>query len=216
FSDAKRAPARVAILAGAGVEHDAAALRLKDIAQRWSIPVATTLRAKGVFPEDHALSLGVFGYAGTRHATAAILGGELDCLLVLGSGFNERDTMHWTVRAHSKALMIHVNTDMEELTANGDMGHVVPGSCHAFLDLVHERAAEIAPALTATQSRRREWLVGIKANPRLYDVEILSRASAPIDPPTAIAALRRALPRDGSGLADSGARRAVVGHFRAA
>src|SRR5437763_384682 len=148
-----------------------------------------------------------------RHATAAILCGELDCLLVRGSGFNERDTMHWTVRAHSKALMIHVNTDMEELTANGDMGHVVPGSCHAFLDLVHERAAEIAPALTATESRRREWLVGIKANPRLYDVENLSRASAPIHPATAIAALRMALPRDGIVLVDSGAHRAFAGHY---
>ena len=41
----------------------------KEVAERWSIPVATTLRAKGVFPEDHELSLGVFGYAGTRHAT---------------------------------------------------------------------------------------------------------------------------------------------------
>lgn len=49
---------RVAILAGAGVEHDEAAARLKAVAERWSIPVATTLRAKGVFPEDHALSLG--------------------------------------------------------------------------------------------------------------------------------------------------------------
>jgi len=210
---ANRDGSKIAVLAGAGVEHDAAAARLKEIAERWSIPVATTLRAKGVFPEDHTLSLGVFGYAGTRHATAAILGGELDCLLVLGSGFNERDTMHWTVRARSKALMIHVNTDMEELTANGDMGHVVPGSCHAFLDLVHERAAEIAPALTATQSRRREWLVGIKANPRLYDVENLSRASAPIHPATAIAALRKALPRDGIVLVDSGAHRAFAGHY---
>ena len=98
LADKAGAKSRIAILAGAGVEHDAAAARLKEIAERWSIPVATTLRAKGVFPEDHALSLGVFGYAGTRHATAAILGGELDCLLVLGSGFNERDTMHWTVR----------------------------------------------------------------------------------------------------------------------
>jgi acetolactate synthase I/II/III large subunit len=76
--------ARIVILAGAGVEHDAAAARLKELAERWSIPVATTLRAKGVIPEDHDLSLGVFGYAGTRHATSALLGGELDCLLVLG------------------------------------------------------------------------------------------------------------------------------------
>ena len=104
LADQASAKSRIAILAGAGVEHDAAAARLKEIAERWSIPVATTLRAKGVFPEDHALSLGVFGYAGSRHATAAILGGELDCLLVLGSGFNERDTMHWTVRERSKAF----------------------------------------------------------------------------------------------------------------
>ena len=128
LADKAGAKSRIAILAGAGVEHDAAAVRLKEIAERWSIPVATTLRAKGVFPEDHALSLGVFGYAGTRHATAAILGGDIDCLLVLGSGFNERDTMHWTVRERSKAFMIHVNTDMEELTAHGDLGHVVPGA----------------------------------------------------------------------------------------
>jgi acetolactate synthase-1/2/3 large subunit len=204
---------RIAVLAGAGIEHDAAAARLKELAERWSIPVATTLRAKGVLPEDHGLSLGVFGYAGTRHATSAILGGELDCLLVLGSGFNERDTMHWTVRERSKALMIHVNIDMDELTANGDLGHVVPGSCHAFLDLMHERAATVAPALQAGQASRREWLMKIKTSPRLYDVENCSRASSPIHPATAIAALRQALPRDGIVLIDSGAHRAFAGHY---
>ena len=47
---------RIAILAGAGVEHDSAAAALKAAAERWSIPVATTLRA-------NELSLGVFGYA---------------------------------------------------------------------------------------------------------------------------------------------------------
>jgi acetolactate synthase-1/2/3 large subunit len=191
LADQAGAKSRIAILAGAGVEHDAAAARLQEIAERWSIPVATTLRAKGVFPEDHALSLGVFGYAGTRHATAAILGGDIDCLLVLGSGFNERDTMHWTVRERSKAFMIHVNTDMEELTANGDLGHVVPGSAHAFLDLMHERAAALAPTLAAGEARRREWLSAIKAQPRLHDVENLSRSTSPIHPAAAIAALRR-------------------------
>jgi acetolactate synthase I/II/III large subunit len=213
LADANGAKRRIAMLAGAGVEHDAAAARLKEIAERWSLPVATTLQAKWVFPEDHPLSLGVFGYAGTRHATAAILGGELDCLLVLGSGFNERDTIHWTVRERSKAFMIHVNTDMEELTANGDLGHVVPGSCHAFLDLMHERAADIAPALAAGEARRREWLAAIKAKPRLYDIENLSRRTAPIHPATAIAALRKALPRDGIVLVDSGAHRAFTEHY---
>src|SRR5262249_11940955 len=135
----------IAVLPGAGVEHGTAAALLKMLAERWSIPVATTLRAKGVFPEDHALSLGVFGYAGTRHATNAILDDALGCLLVLGSGLNERDTMHWTVRKRSKASMIHINIDMDELTANGDLGHVVPASTHAFLDLMDRRADLIGP-----------------------------------------------------------------------
>jgi acetolactate synthase I/II/III large subunit len=153
------------------------------------------------------------GYAGTRHATGAVLGGELDCLLVLGSGLNERDTMHWTLRDGMKALMIHVNADMDELTANGDLGHVVAGSCHAFLDLMHARAATIAPALRAGEARRREWLAGIKAGPRLYDVENTTRASTPIHPAAAIAALRKAFPRDGIVLVDSGAHRAFAGHY---
>jgi acetolactate synthase-1/2/3 large subunit len=210
---ADRKPDRISFLAGAGVEHDVAAARLRMLAERWSIPVATTLRAKGVFPEDHALSLGVFGYAGSRHATNAILHSDLDCLIVLGSGFNERDTMHWTLRERPTALMIHVNTDMDELTANGDLGHVVPGSCRGFLDLMHDRADVIAPALQESQTRRRQWVADIKAGPRLYDIENCSRMTAPIHPATAIAALRKAFPRDGSVLVDSGAHRAFAGHY---
>ena len=71
LADVAAGRTRIAVLAGAGVEHDAAAARLKALAERWSIPVATTLRAKGVFPEDHPLSLGVFGYAGTRSRHAS-------------------------------------------------------------------------------------------------------------------------------------------------
>ena len=204
---------RVAILAGAGVEHDAAAAVLKAVAERWSIPVATTLRAKGVFPEDHDLSLGVFGYAGTRHATAALLAGDLDVLLILGSGLNERDTMHWTLREKSKALMIHVNTDMHEITSAGTAGHVVPGSCRAFLDVLSHNDGAAAAALARSQSARQSWVASIKAGPRLYDIENCSRATRPIHPAAAVTALREAFPRDGVVLVNSGAHRAFAGHY---
>jgi len=204
---------RIVMLVGAGAEHDDAAARLRQVAERWSIPVATTLRGKGIFPEDHDLSLGVFGYAGTRHATAAILGGDCDVLLVLGSGLNERDTMHWTLRDKSKAAIVHVNTDMDELTANSDATHSVAGSVHAFLDLMQERAALVETALRAGQAQRRGWLDKITAGPRLYDTENCTRATQPIHPATAIAALRRVYPRDGIVLIDSGAHRAFAGHY---
>ena len=204
---------RVAILAGAGIEHDSAAAALKTVAERWSIPVATTLRAKGVFPEDHELSLGVFGYAGTRHATAAFLAADLEVLLILGSGLNERDTMHWTLRGKSKAKMIHVNTDMHEITAGGEAGHVVPGSCHAFLDLLNRNKGAPADALAKGQPARQSWIAKVKAGPRLYDTENCHRATKPIHPAAAVAALRAVFPRDGILLVDSGAHRAFAGHY---
>jgi acetolactate synthase I/II/III large subunit len=206
---------KMAFLAGAGVEHDNAAAALKTVAERWSIPVATTLRAKGVFPGDHELSLGVFGYAGTRHATAAILNDAPDVLIVLGSGLNERDTMHWTLRERAAAgtVVIHVNTDMHELTTHGDIAHIVPGSCHAFLDLMQQRSEAIASSLSAGQPHRRAWLAKIKEEPRLYDVENCSRPTKPVHPAAAIAALRKVYPRDGIVLIDSGAHRAFAGHY---
>jgi acetolactate synthase-1/2/3 large subunit len=208
--------AKIAFLAGAGVEHDDAATALNAVAERWSIPVATTLRAKGVFPEDHELSLGVFGYAGTRHATAAILNDASDLLIVLGSGLNERDTMHWTLRgraAAAKSTIVHVNTDMDELTTHGDVAHIVPGSCRAFLDLMQERSEAIAPSLTAGQAQRRAWLAKIKQGPRLYDIDNCSKPTKPVHPAAAIAALRKVYPRDGIMLIDSGAHRAFAGHY---
>ena len=58
-------PRRPAILAGHGVFLSQGWRELRQLAERLRIPVATTPKAKGVFPEDHALSLGVFGLAGT-------------------------------------------------------------------------------------------------------------------------------------------------------
>jgi acetolactate synthase I/II/III large subunit len=205
---------KIAFLAGAGVEHDNAAAALMTVAERWSIPVATTLRAKGVFPEDHALSLGVFGYAGTRHATAAALDDPADVLIVLGSGFNERDTMHWTLRGRAgKTIVLQVNTDMDELTKHGVPAHVIPGSCRAFLDLMEERAEAIAASFAAGRAQRREWLTGIKQRPRLYDIENCGRPTKPVHPAAAIAALRKVYPRNGVVLIDSGAHRAFAGHY---
>lgn len=53
----RQAPSRIVVLAGAGVEKSRATSDLLAFAERFEIPVATTLQAKGVFPEDQRLSL---------------------------------------------------------------------------------------------------------------------------------------------------------------
>ncbi|MEO7097125.1 MAG: thiamine pyrophosphate-binding protein [Polyangiales bacterium] len=56
---------RPVLIAGSGCRGHGAPARLQTVAERFGCPVATTPKAKGVFPENHALALGVFGMAVT-------------------------------------------------------------------------------------------------------------------------------------------------------
>lgn len=203
---------RLAILAGAGVEHSDAAATLLRVAERWSIPVATTLRAKGIFPEDHPLSLGVFGYAGTRHATSALLGGDIDLLLVLGSGLNERDTMHWSNRLAPRHGIVSVNVSVRALAEERIDRLPVAGDCGAFLDLMASDGAHAA-VLDAGVASRRAWISDIRKGPRLNDTANLTSDQVPLHPVRIVASLRHAMPRDTILLVDSGAHRAFAGHY---
>ena len=59
---------RPVIFAGNGVTLAEASDELLRLAEWLNIPVATTLMGKGVFPEDHGLSVGMTGIWGTRPA----------------------------------------------------------------------------------------------------------------------------------------------------
>ena len=202
---------RIAVLAGAGVEHAGAADRLRVVAERFALPVATTLRAKGVLAEDHPLSLGVFGYAGTRHATEVLLSADLDLLIVLGSGLNERDTMHWSARLAPRLGAVNVNGSAKALALQTATTYPVVGDVGAFLDIL--LAEPNAAALDAGAGARRVWIDKIRAQPRLYDTENLASEAVPLHPARVVGALRKALPRDGIVLVDSGAHRAFAGHY---
>lgn len=204
-------PVKIAVLAGAGVEHAHGAALLRQFAEDWHIPVATTLRAKGVFPEDHPLSLGVFGYAGTHHARNALTDSSLDLLLVLGTSLNERDTMHWSL-ALSPDRTILVNLSVKAIGQHAE-GLGVVGDCAAWLSWLAGRRSVLEPALASTREKRAEWLAGILAGPRLQDIEHTSSDARPIHPARVIADLRAVFPRDGILLVDSGAHRAFAGHY---
>ncbi len=204
-------PVRIAILAGAGIEHAEAAAALLKVAETWEIPVATTLRAKGVFPEDHRLSLGVFGYAGTHHARIALLDTPPDLLLVLGSGLNQRDTMFWTLRL-SPAHAICINLEALPMAAHIS-GSSVVGDAGAYLDFLLSSSNAIAGSLQASRVARKAWLDGIRSQPRLQEPENQLSAAVPIHPARIVSELRKALPRDGIVLIDSGAHRAFAAQY---
>ena len=99
---------------GGGVEASGAEETLIAFAERFHIPVMTTLGGKGLFPEVHPLSLGHFGYAGTRHALETVMSDGVDVLVVLGSALNQYDSFYWT--RHLKPRRALVQVDMNPLS----------------------------------------------------------------------------------------------------
>lgn len=204
-------PIKIAILAGAGVEHAGTNGALLRFAEKWSIPVATTLRAKGVFPEDHPLSLGVFGYAGTLHAKRALMEESPDLLIILGSGLNERDTMHWSLKLNFEKT-ICVNTHPMAMEACSGSQCVV-GDVIEYLNWLETNSTQIEPTLQSTQEARQAWVTAVKALPRLQEPENCHSSAVPIHPARVVAELRKVMPRDGILIVDSGAHRAFAGHY---
>jgi acetolactate synthase-1/2/3 large subunit len=205
-------PSRIVALVGAGVEKTNAAADLMAFAERYEIPVATTLRAKGVFPEDHRLSLGVFGYAGHRHAIETILSDEVEVLLVLGSGLNERDTLYWDRKMLPSKALVHVDINPEVPGRTWHTEVPVVGDCGRFLDVMLK--ASQSSGLEATRQERSAWLEKIRSSgPRHYDLANTESDAVPLHPARAITQLRKVMPRDAVLLVDSGAHRAFCGHY---
>lgn len=103
---------RPVILAGQGAKLSGAEEALRAVAELGAIPVATTLKGKGVFPEDHDLALGVFGsYGGTARAHSALLSDQVDVLLVLGSSMGELSTFGWDPRLAAGRTVCQIDAD---------------------------------------------------------------------------------------------------------
>jgi acetolactate synthase-1/2/3 large subunit len=204
---------KIAILAGIGAENCAASKGLLKFAEMFHIPVATTLRAKGVFPEDHPLSLGVFGYAGTRHASAAILSDDLELLVVLGSGLNERDTMHWNSKLVSRRGVFQVDLTPEAISTVYGGTVAIVGDVSAFVEAIMSEPSGLLSHLEAGKGVREDWNNVIAKMPRLYDTENCLSDAIPIHPARIVAELRKVMPRDTVALVDSGAHRAFAGQY---
>ncbi|RDI37275.1 thiamine pyrophosphate-binding protein [Aquicella lusitana] len=211
--DYLRGKKNIVIYAGEGVEKADASASLIEFAERFQIPVTTTLRAKGVFPEDHPLSLGIFGYSGTRQAIETLLSDQVEILLVLGSGLNQRDTLFWNTKLKPSSALIQVDVNPEVIGDTYQTQLPIVGDCGEFLRYLLQSPPEKLALLEETKSDRQKWLTQIRALPRFYDEENCKSDAIPIHPARVIADLRKVMPRDTIVLVDSGAHRAFAGHY---
>jgi acetolactate synthase I/II/III large subunit len=105
-----RATGRGLLFVGSGVRRGNAPQRLVELAERVQWPVVTTPKAKGVFPDDHPLSLGVFGMGGHISAYDYLQEG-VDSIVAVGTSFNELSTDGWSELLEPSGALVHVDVD---------------------------------------------------------------------------------------------------------
>jgi acetolactate synthase I/II/III large subunit len=103
---------RPVLYVGGGVILAKASAELARFAEAANVPVVTTLMARGAFPDDHPLSLGMPGMHGTYTATTAIQ--RSDVLIAIGARFDDRVTGDAAYFAPN-AKVIHVDVDPAEI-----------------------------------------------------------------------------------------------------
>ena len=199
---------RPAILAGHGVTLSQAAEPLRQLAERLRIPVATTPKAKGVFPEDHPLSLGVFGFAGHVHAETYLLQSNIDVLLVLGTGMGEWSTHAWSSQLQPTRALIQVDLDAAIIGRNYHVEVGVVGDVAEVLTLMTEAlgGGEREKSTRALESLRQ-------STPRFLDEEPDEEDSAPVKPQHLIREMRRAMTDDALLFVDIGNAMSWAGHY---
>jgi acetolactate synthase I/II/III large subunit len=193
---------RPVIFAGNGVTLSDASDELKELAELAGIPVATTLMAKGVFPEDHALALGMTGIWGTRAANETTR--EADVIVAIGTGFAEADCSSWDPKftfAIPPSRLIQIDIDPQEIGKIYPVEVGIVGDAKATLrELVrHLRAmkpqkSESRAALIA--KRKREWADELKESQR--------DAGKPIHPARLLNELAKAAPANAIFVTDVG------------
>lgn len=197
---------RFAILAGLRAKSTDVKDALVAFARTYSVPVATTLSAKGLFPEDDPLSLGVFGYSGNPRAIEALRSSDLDGLILLGVDTTQWSTMVWDPALRPRCGSIQVDRNPEYLGKYLEVGECIAADPGEFLR--HFGLVLDAP-LRAGIAMRKEWVAECAKTPKHVPID----TSGAFHPASAVSVLRRSFPREGIVAVDSGTHRSFFGHY---
>ncbi|MGH9112746.1 MAG: biosynthetic-type acetolactate synthase large subunit [Acidimicrobiales bacterium] len=122
---------RPVIYAGGGILKARAAGALRELAELAEIHVVTTLLARGAFPDDHPLCLGMPGMHGNYTAVTSMQ--QSDLLVALGSRFDDRVTGKVGGFAPD-AKVVHVDIDPAELGKVRRPDVPIVGDCRLVIE----------------------------------------------------------------------------------
>ncbi|HEY7506929.1 MAG TPA: biosynthetic-type acetolactate synthase large subunit, partial [Nitrososphaera sp.] len=118
------------IMAGGGVILSGAFSELQALAELLLIPVVSTFKGKGAFPENHPLAMGPIGMHGHAEANKIIL--EADCIIAVGARFSDRSVGKFDEFGKGMSI-IHMDIDPAEIGKNKSVDVAIVGDVKSSL-----------------------------------------------------------------------------------
>lgn len=192
------------MVAGNGVLISRATDNLRDFVETFSLPVATSLVAKGAYPEDNKLSLGPVGRSGWDCSAQATR--EADVILAVGARFSDNHSGNWRegiIYNSLKSKIIHVDMDPGEIGRNYPVELGILSDAKTFFqDLTVE-----LKALSVKSLGTPEWhskLAGYKAQWAERNRKELPQGGSPVHPGRIVQEVMSVMPKGGMLLIDVG------------
>ena len=187
---------RPILVAGGGVRTSGAGAELVALAERLSIPVATSLNAKEIIPGDHPLSVGVVGSYCRKSANRAVW--EADLVVYVGSQTSSQVTFNWQVPTLDTAV-VHIDIDPTELGRHYARTTPVLGDAKVVLQQLLDAVGEPV--------QRQEWTGRVaQLRDEYFDEfrDVMESEADPMRPERLCRELSDLLPDDALLVADTG------------
>jgi acetolactate synthase-1/2/3 large subunit len=162
---------RPVIVAGGGVVSSQAQREVVELAERLSIPVATSLNAKGTIPDHHPLSVGVCGTYSRWCANRVVA--EADLVFFIGSHTGSQVTTEWQI-PRLGTTVLQLDIDPAELGRSYPIQAGLQGDAKAALRKMLEVAQVSAP--------RTEWLGRVQQLVHAWREEVAPLAHSDASP----------------------------------
>jgi acetolactate synthase-1/2/3 large subunit len=184
------------LLAGGGLRSARAVDEFRILVNMLNIPVVCSLMGLDVLPSDHVRKVGMIGTYGNRWANQALM--KSDCLLVLGSRLDVRQTGADAVGFKGSRQIFHVDCDPGQLNNRVTGCEICEAELSEFIPVLVQMAADRYP-----QKRESwcQWISGKKQ--QALDTEELQGCKG-INPNRFVHALSASSSRAAAILADVG------------
>ena len=159
---------------------------IHQLAERFRLPVTTTLMGKGAFDETHPLAVGMLGMHGTAYANFAVT--ECDLLIAAGARFDDRVTGRLDSFA-PRARVIHIDIDAAEVGKNRVPDVPIVADVHQAVTALVAASAGEAPS-----GRTEAWLERIASWKHHYPL-VIPTPEGEIAPQEVVIALQELAPR---------------------